>query len=277
VFKLPKRKPGEYRLIYAPTGNHRKALQRIAVRLALAGETMITDEHPSHGFELGRSPVSNAMRHTDRQYTLCMDLVDFFDTVRPWMVPELGKCTVSLCFVDGAPRQGLPSSPAVANMAACRLDRLIQDWLRNAASGAVYTRYADDLAFSFDDVAIGGKLIEAIPVLATACGFKINTRKTRLQCAKAGVRIITGVAVCGELRPTRAAKRRLRAAVHRGRELSQHGLREWIRLVPPKLRGAASGNRAGLIAAAEDIAKEYLDKSAAEMLEKMGRLHVSVS
>jgi hypothetical protein len=75
---------------------------------------------------------------------------------------------------------------------------------------------------------------QRVPALAESHGTPVNPEKTRLQRAKAGRRIITGVAVSDTgLHPTRAAKRRLRAARHQGRTRHARGLAEWCRLAPP--------------------------------------------
>ncbi|GAA0982583.1 hypothetical protein ENKNEFLB_01437 [Nocardioides aquaticus] len=74
--------------------------------------------------------------------------------------------------------QGAPTSPALANLAAYRLDvrlaALARSW------GGRYTRYADDLAFSGErDWGDGtARLIAAIDVVARDEGFRLNPRKT---------------------------------------------------------------------------------------------------
>lgn len=58
-------------------------------------------------------------------------------------------------------------------------------------------------------------LRDSIPKIVSEFGFVINPTKTHLQCAKAGRRIITGVAVDKfGVYPTREVKRRLRAMKH---------------------------------------------------------------
>src|SRR5690606_3137415 len=76
--------------------------------------------------------------------------------------------------------QGAPTSPALANLCAFRLDRRLDAAARSV--GARYTRYADDLAFS------GGTLFaqRAQRFVAFAAGialdegFTVNFHKTRV-------------------------------------------------------------------------------------------------
>ena len=82
--------------------------------------------------------------------------------------------------------QGAPTSPALANLAAHRLDARLAGLAR--AAEASYTRYADDLVFS------GGesfaRSIARFPVHAAAIaleeGFAVQHRKTRVM--RQGVR-----------------------------------------------------------------------------------------
>jgi hypothetical protein len=76
--------------------------------------------------------------------------------------------------------QGAPTSPALANLCAFRLDCRLAGLARCA--GAAYTRYADDLLFS------GGpefkRVVDRFYLHAGAValeeGFKVHTRKTRI-------------------------------------------------------------------------------------------------
>ena len=90
--------------------------------------------------------------------------------------------------------QGAPTSPALANLAAMRMDRRLSGLAR--AAGAAYTRYADDLAFSGDaEFVRGWKRFEAwVGAVAGEEGFAVNHRKTRMM--RAGVRQrVAGVVV----------------------------------------------------------------------------------
>jgi hypothetical protein len=82
--------------------------------------------------------------------------------------------------------QGAPTSPALANLCAyrvdCRLGGLAQ------AIGVEYTRYADDLAFSGDGTfeRQQGRFSTHVAAILLEEGFAVNHRKTRLM--RQGVR-----------------------------------------------------------------------------------------
>ena len=76
--------------------------------------------------------------------------------------------------------QGAPTSPALSNLAAWRLDRRVAGLA--AGFGATMTRYADDLAVSGDE-AFGRSLrffIARVGAIALEEGFRVNQRKTRV-------------------------------------------------------------------------------------------------
>jgi hypothetical protein len=194
------------RLIEAP----KRRLKELQVRIL----TDILDRipvHPaSHGFVKGRSIQTFVAPHAGQRVVLKMDLQDFFPTFcgariqtffrtvgYPESVADLlgGICT------NVAPRrlgrglelyarphlpQGAPSSPALANLCAYRVDCRLTGLAK--AAGARYTRYADDLAFS------GGKEFERcverfsihVASILQEEGFAVHHRKTRVM--RQGVR-----------------------------------------------------------------------------------------
>jgi hypothetical protein len=109
--------------------------------------------------------------------------------------------------------QGAPTSPALANLCAYRLDCRLAALARKA--GAQYTRYADDLAFS------GGPEWErsarrfqvAVCRVALEEGFEVNTRKTRFM-RRAVRQQLAGVVVNERPNLARAAYDRLKAILH---------------------------------------------------------------
>jgi retron-type reverse transcriptase len=187
--------------------------------------------HPAaHGFCQSRSIVTNAAAHCGKPIVLRFDLTDFFPSITSARVFRIfrtigysndvsriltGLCTTSLPadVWDQRPSarpgadflirqrlitrhlpQGAPTSPALANLAAHRLDRRLAALAKSA--GAVYTRYADDITFSGDaNLARSRKrFADQVALIASEEGFTLNFRKSRI--LRAGTRQhVTGVVV----------------------------------------------------------------------------------
>ena len=188
--------------------------------------------HPAaHGFRPGRSAITNATPHCGRAVVVRFDLADFFPSVPvgriyalfrtlgyPALVARLlaGLCTTRLPTdvwkarpdpaLDGADHsawqrlsarhlpQGAPTSPAVANLVAYRLDCRLTGLA--TALDATYTRYADDLTFSGSPELARrtGRLAHLVAVIAGEEGFTLHHRKTRIE--RRGERqTVTGVIV----------------------------------------------------------------------------------
>jgi RNA-directed DNA polymerase len=202
--------------------------------------------HPAaHGFVRGRSARTHAAAHTGRRVVVRIDLEDFFAGVGAARVygifrtagyPEAvahaltGLCTnvVPLAEWDAVPRSGLPAhhrlgrrlatphlpqgaptSPALANLAAYRLDCRLTGLA--AAVGARYTRYADDLVLSGD--ARLRPPLAAIRAIAAEEGFRVNERKTRVM-ARAQRQTVTGIVVNERANVPRAEYDLLKAILH---------------------------------------------------------------
>ena len=76
--------------------------------------------------------------------------------------------------------QGAPTSPALANLTAYRLDCRLTGLAKSA--GATYTRYADDLAFSGGEELrrAARRFLAHAAAIALEEGFSVNHRKTRI-------------------------------------------------------------------------------------------------
>ena len=234
IIKLPKG-DGRFRTIYAPSKAYKEKLTSFL--LDLQQKLHNADEDKTlHGFMRGRSPVSNAHKHIGYAFTLSLDLKDFFDSVKVEMVQEyLNQEEVELCFIDGIARQGLPTSPLIANLAFLKLDKLIKNAIAEEGVYTVYTRYADDLIFSFNHEAFAATLETLVENIITDGGFVLNRKKTKLQRAKDGRRIITGIGVDERsIHPSRKLKRRIRAAVHQKNREKAFGLLSWAECKDPK-------------------------------------------
>ncbi len=226
-----------------------KARLKEIQRIILAEILNAVPAHPAaHGFRPGHSIVTNAAMHCGKAVVLRFDLTDFFPSVTsarifrifrtlgyPPRVAQLltGFCTTRLpaAVWEGRPGardgadfdlrqrlisrhlpQGAPTSPALANLAAHRLDRRLSGLAR--AAGAEYTRYADDLTFSgAASLARGHIRFQAqVAAIASEEGFTLNHRKTRLMRAGNRQRV-TGVIVNARPNITRADYDNLKATL----------------------------------------------------------------
>jgi RNA-directed DNA polymerase len=205
---------GGYRLLEAPKARL-KRIQRFILRHVLAG---IPPAPAAHGFVVGRNVRSFVLPHAGRHVLLRLDLEDFFTSVARARVAALfrrvgypgavaralaGLCTAitPLHVLAAHPRvgtelamrartnqrlrtphlpQGSPTSPALSNLAAFRLDRRLAALA--SAHGATLTRYADDLAFSGDRLFARSLpvFLPQVGAIALEEGFAINHRKTRV-------------------------------------------------------------------------------------------------
>lgn len=219
------KRSGGWRLIEIPKPRLR-AIQRQILRSLL---DRVPPHGSAHGFRRAHSCKTHAGQHTGRRVVIRMDLKDFFPSIRLSRVHALfaklgysasvAGALARLCVnrtpaavlrdrdIDAAmpwterkawraPHlpQGSPCSPALANLCAYRLDLRLEALA--SSLGAVYTRYADDLAFS------GGRELERaldrlhaqVAAIALEEGFAVNTRKTRMM--RAGTRQqLTGIVV----------------------------------------------------------------------------------
>lgn len=220
TFTVPKR-GGGLRHIAAPDRPLRDLQRRILRRLLARLQT-----HPAAvGFEPGESTVSHAAEHVGRPVVLRMDVRNFFSATSATRVRQFfaedgwdrsaTDLLVRLTTHNGALPQGAPTSPRLSNLVNRRLDaRLNGLAVRN---GATYTRYADDLTFSFetdDPLAIHDVIRQTKYILADD-GYELHERR-KLHIRRQHERQLVGGLVVN-VRPAipRDTLRWLRAVEHR--------------------------------------------------------------
>lgn len=241
----PKRLGG-LRLIEAPKSDLKQAQRRLLDGLL----AQVPLHEAAQGFVPGRSVASHAAMHAGREVVMRFDLRDFFPSVAASRVHALwhtlgyprgvARLLTALCTTRtppdvlarlrddggldwwGAKRlasahlpQGAPSSPALANLCAFRLD-LRLDGLAHRF-GATYSRYADDLVFS------GPRALRThLPALTRWLhaivedeGWEVHPDKTRCMPAHRQQRI-TGLIVNQRAQTPRRDYDRLKAILHQG-------------------------------------------------------------
>lgn len=227
AFDLTKRSGG-LRRIHAPSDGL-KQVQRHILRRLLA-------RLPVHlaavGFERDQSIVTNALRHVGRAVVVRMDIQEFFPNTtarrvedyfleRGWNRPASEELT-RLCTYQDALPQGAPTSPRLSNLVNMKLDARLTALAESA--GAVYTRYADDLTFSFaEDDARVNRVIRSTKRVLRDFGYTIHHRRKLHVRRDYEQQLVTGLVVNERVNLPRATRRWLRAVEHhlaRGRPAS---------------------------------------------------------
>lgn len=195
-FSIPKKNGGE-RQIFVPPG-HLIYLQR---RLSILLAQSYTPKQCAQGFLPKRSIVSNAARHTNKDFVLNFDLLDFFPSIHfgrikgvltrpPFSYPEhIATVFAQIATThDGILPQGGASSPLVSNIICRQLDNLLSEYCRQRHIH--YTRYADDITLSSHKPMLATaadisqrdiELTHEIYTIVHNCGFHINPSKTRIR------------------------------------------------------------------------------------------------
>lgn len=249
-WQIPKRDGGQ-RTITAPKKELKAAqrwvLSNVVERLPVHGA--------AHGFVAGRSILTNALAHRGADVLVKVDVKDFFPSVtwrrvkgllRKGGLEEQAATLLSLLsteaprevvqfrgktlYVAKGPRslpQGAPTSPAITNALCLKLDKRVSALAKRL--GFTYTRYADDLTFSWRR-AKGAKgkaqadapvavLLARVKSILEAEGFTLHPDKTRV-LRKGTRQRVTGLVVNEAPNGVPAARvprdviRRLRAAIH---------------------------------------------------------------
>jgi RNA-directed DNA polymerase len=240
-FTIRKRSGGR-RTILAPAEPLKQLQRRILRRLFARLRS-----HPAAmGFERGRSIVTNARVHVGSAVVLRMDVRDFFastDAARVrgyFQAIGWGSEAVYLlsrwCTVDGGLPQGAPTSPRLSNLVNFALDARLAGVAK--AIGAAYTRYADDITFSFPTErreAVYNAIRMTKRILAD-CGYRLHTKRKLSIRRRHQRQEVTGLVVNEDVKLPRETRRRLRAAAHRlatGREatLTPRQLAGWAALM----------------------------------------------
>jgi hypothetical protein len=213
-FSIRKRGGGR-RQIAAPS-SPLKLLQRRLLHRYLA-------QQPTHEAATAFRPRSSigmhARLHLGQAIVLTVDLADFFPAtaarrVRSWF-RELGwsgdalDTLMRLCTYRGGLPQGAPTSPALSNLVNRQLDVELSELA--AHTGARYSRYADDLAFSWSGDFQPNLFCRQAEEVLRRFGYRIQPEKSwRVQHAEARPEI-TGLVLDGwRLRLPQRIVRRIR-------------------------------------------------------------------
>lgn len=234
-YAIAGKKNGGKRLIEAPKADL-KAVQRRLLRDILQK----LPNHPdAFGFVKGRNCLQAANRHASEEVVICFDLKNFFPSIGAGRIFGLFRClgyphslarSMTALATTSTPQrilkhlafdertlyrtphlaQGAPTSPALANHVAFRLDRRLA--ALGARLDAQYSRYADDLSFS-GDRRIVATLLNAVPRIVHDEGFWLHPAKTRVM-SRNRRQLVTGIVVNEHLNIDRRSFDHLKATIH---------------------------------------------------------------
>ena len=222
------KKNGGHRTINAPQGFLKNIQHRLAQSLYDYTEICKGKRcNISHGFEKGKTIITNAEVHKNKRYILNLDLKDFFDTFhfgrvrgffnkdKEFAFPiEVSTLIAQLTCFRGVLPQGAPTSPVITNLICRIFDFRILKIAKKYK--LVYTRYADDLTFSTNDKYFSThekEFLNDITEEVVRAGFQINQKKTR-SMYKDSQQIVTGLVTNKKVNVSQKYYRMTRAMAH---------------------------------------------------------------
>lgn len=261
-----------------------KNVQRAIVRTLLVN---IPVHNCAKAYVNDTSIYHNAEPHSANKFLLKIDFEDFFPSIKPQDLQfylkknnivlnsfelniisyylfrrKKGEKKLRLCI-------GAPSSPIISNIVMYDLDKKIHEYCEN--KNIPYTRYADDLTFSSNDINELKELYKYLSNIISESVYpklKINTKKT-IFVGIGRSRRVTGVVITndGSLGVGRYLRKKIRAMAH----LYNKG--EIKREDIPYLQG--------MLAHIKNIEPEYyniiLNKYGKPLFDKLGRESAKIS
>jgi retron-type reverse transcriptase len=218
-FRIPKKNRREYRIINAPTHNL-KLLQKTIYNKLLKP---LTPHKSATAYVYGRSIFDNATPHIGQSVVVNIDLKNFFGNIssnriyRYWRFlgwdVETSTILRNICCYEGGLPQGAPTSPALSNLCNQLLDMRLEA-LTERNKGK-YTRYSDDLTFSFSKpYGHQGDLLKIINQILSDEGYEIQKKK-KIRVQRSHQRqTTTGLIVNEKVNLPRETRKRIRAMRH---------------------------------------------------------------
>ena len=256
-----KKRSGKYRWIDAPQSPLIEMQHAILYNIIYKFKT----HEACIGFTKDKSVIDGANAHLKSNILLTMDLRNFFNSIKLSRVFDTinririrlntkghkgisyniskrqAQVVAALVCYKGQLPQGAPTSPAMANLVAYPMDVQLAKFAKK--HGVIYTRYADDVAFSHSDKNYNiGALIKPIEEIVRNNRLRLNYKKTKIRRPHNRMSV-TGIVINEKLSVPRWKWRNFRAELHNlitnGAEISlEHyqqlrGYAEWIKTLNP--------------------------------------------
>ncbi|SUJ28691.1 Retron-type reverse transcriptase [Sphingobacterium spiritivorum] len=179
--------------------------------------------------------LDNVKYHKRKKYVFNLDLVNFFPSISTKTVEmffkklgysdNLSNLLAKLCCFGDGLAQGAPTSPALSNHILYEFDDLLGSFA--VENNLRYTRYADDLTFSFNDEfdvsIIEEKVINTLDKTVLYSKLTVNREKTKL-LRQNDRQIVTGVVVNDKTQVPSSYRKQIRQEIYYIRKfgLSNH-------------------------------------------------------
>ena len=233
VYQIAKKAPGKKRTIAQPA-REVKPLQKWVMKNVLA---VFPIHSAAVAYRTGKSILDNAAPHAAHKYLCKLDFMNFFPSIKSadfekfmrsnplatvWTEEEIGYISKILFWRKkrgNIPQLsiGAPSSPLLSNILLFNFDLKIEALC--AGCGVTYTRYADDLSFSTNELGVLSQLERQVAEICKRTRpprLKLNETKT-VHASKKGLRRVTGLVLTNDGRVSmgREQKRKIIAGLHR--------------------------------------------------------------
>ena len=218
-FKIPKKSGRGRRDINAPNPGL-KVLQRSVYHKLLKRLHL---HQAATAYIPGKSIFDNASPHVRQEIVINIDLKDFFGNIssdkvyRYWYFlgwdVETAIILKNICCYRGSLPQGSPTSPALSNLCNQLLDARLEGLARR--NKGQYTRYSDDLTFSFSNSYIHKRgILKQIRQILDSEGYMIQEKK-RIRIQRSHQRqTTTGLVVNDKVNLPKEMRKRIRSMRH---------------------------------------------------------------
>lgn len=172
----------------------------------------------------GRDLIENVRYHRNKDYVLCLDIQNFFPAIKFSDVEQiflnlgyssnLSNLLAKLCCLNGSLSQGAPTSPCISNIFMKPFDESIGEFCKE--NDLRYSRYADDLTFSYSKSDLDFKKI-IIKKVKTELQYlsnrlALNENKTH-EFKSSDRQIVTGIIVNEILQTPKEYRKKIRQEI----------------------------------------------------------------
>lgn len=203
IASIPKKNSLEMRKIYKPNYSLKLVQKFILVEIL----EKITTSKEAFAFKKNNKSTQefygikyNAMEHIKNEYIYEFDLKNFFPSITKKKVfylfinlgynQKVANILAELCTIDDILPQGSVTAPYISNLICLNLDRKLKE--KCDERGITYTRYADDLTFSSNDLEKLKEIKKIVAQEVKKFNFVLNNKKTRLMIL-GNKRVVTGI------------------------------------------------------------------------------------